>query len=233
MSVVPVQSVPSFGPRFAQALWFSAGGAIAFLTPFVLTSVLDLHHDLYYGIYFAVAIGFVASYVRASGTDIRGLLLASWQWSLAIGAFAAAFVVANVLSRDSTPHPGGVYFAFSIGWRGVAYGVVDAILLTAFPAAVALNIVGGKLAGFGTRARFAGLSLGLTLILTAVYHLGYEQFRDDGVAAPEVGNTIISPPTVLTGNPIGSIVAHAAMHVTAVTHAYETDTFLPPQTFVE
>jgi hypothetical protein len=33
-----------------------------------------------------------------------------------------------------------------------------------------------------------------------------------------------------TVNPIGSIGAHISMHVTAVTHSYETTIFLPPQT---
>jgi hypothetical protein len=70
-------------------------------------------------------------------------------------------------------------------------------------------------------------------IITATYHLGYEQFREDGVAGPETGNTIISLPAIVTANPAGAVVAHAAMHVTAVTHAYETDLYLPPQTFVE
>ena len=49
---------------------------------------------------------------------------------------------------------------------------------------------------------------------------------------PEVGNTLISVPALLTTNPAGSVVAHAAMHTTAVTHSYETDVYLPPQTSV-
>jgi hypothetical protein len=79
------------------------------------------------------------------------------------------------------------------------------------------------------RAGFAAITLALTLIITATYHLGYEQFRDDGVAEPETGNVIITMPTLLSANPIGSLIAHTAMHEAAVTHAYETDTFLPPQ----
>ncbi|MEZ4572752.1 MAG: hypothetical protein R2849_21035 [Thermomicrobiales bacterium] len=52
------------------------------------------------------------------------------------------FLIFNVLSRDSTPHPDGAYFAFEIGWRGLLYGIVDGLLLTAFPALVALRLVG-------------------------------------------------------------------------------------------
>jgi hypothetical protein len=142
--------------------------------------------------------------------------------------------VFNVLNReDSTPHPGGAYFAFEIGWRGVIYGTVDALLLTAFPALVAFTLLEKRVAGLTRRAAFAGLAFVMVLVITATYHLGYEQFREDGVSGPEIGNTIISVPALVSVNPVGSIVAHASMHVAAVAHAYETDVFLPPQTDAE
>jgi hypothetical protein len=83
------------------------------------------------------------------------------------------------------------------------------------------------------RLGFAAIALPLVIVITAVYHLGYDQFREDGVAKPEIGNTVISVPLLVAVNPAGSIVAHASMHVAAVTHAYETDVFLPPQTTAE
>ena len=69
----------------------------------------------------------------------------------------------------------------------------------------------------------------LILTITATYHLGFEQFRRDGIEAPVIGNTMISVPMLLTASPIGSVLAHASMHVAAATHAYERPTFLPPQ----
>jgi hypothetical protein len=125
-----------------------------------------------------------------------------------------------------------VYFAFQIVWRGAAYGLVDAMLLTAFPAMVAFTLMRSDVSALPRRGAFALLTLVLTIIITATYHLGYDQFRQDGVAAPETGNVIISLPTLASANPVGSLIAHVAMHEAAVTHAYETDTFLPPQTSV-
>jgi hypothetical protein len=55
------------------------------------------------------------------------------------------------------------------------------------------------------------------MTITGVYHLGYSQYRDDGIGAPETGNTIISMPMLLSTNPIGSVV---------VAHNYETE--VPP-----
>ena len=65
------------------------------------------------------------------------------------------------------------------------------------------------------------------MTITAVYHLGYSQYREDGIGAPETGNTIISMPMLLSANPIGSVADHAAMHISAVAHSYETEVRLP------
>jgi hypothetical protein len=37
-----------------------------------------------------------------------------------------------------------------------------------------------------------------------------------------------SVPTLVTLNPVGTPITHAAMHVTAVLHSYDTGLFLPP-----
>jgi hypothetical protein len=52
--------------------------------------------------------------------------------------------------------------------------------------------------------------------------------RSTELAKPVVGDLVWSVPTLATLNPVGAPVAHAVMHVVAVVHASETDTFLPP-----
>jgi hypothetical protein len=210
--------------------WFAAGSVIAFMTPFVFTSVFEVQHDAYYGIYFAIVLAFLGAYARATRLDVVSLFQRAWRWSLVLALPAGAFVIVNVISRDSTPRPEGLYAAFEVVWRGAIYGAVDGLLLTAFPGAVALSLVGVKLSGVRRRAVFAVVALSLTLVITGTYHLGYEQFREDGIGPPEIGNSIISVPLLATGNPLGSVVVHSSMHVTADIHAYETDVFLPPQT---
>ena len=37
-----------------------------------------------------------------------------------------------------------------------------------------------------------------------------------------------SVPTLATLNPVAAPIAHAGLHVSAVFHSYQTDTFLPP-----
>ena len=224
----------ALGRRAMQLGWFAAGALVAFLIPFVFSSLLELNHDVYYAVYFAGVAAFLGLYVRTTGADVVAFFRQNAKWSLGLGLLAAAFVVFNVLNReDSTPHPGGAYFVFEIGWRGVIYGTVDALLLTAFPALVAFTLLEKRVETLTRRAAFAVLAFVMVVLITATYHLGYEQFREDGVGGPEIGNTIISVPALATANPLGSVLAHASMHVAAVTHAYETDVFLPPQTDAE
>jgi hypothetical protein len=210
--------------------WFAFGSAVAFLVPFVGVSVFDLQHDVYYLAYFVTAAAVVALYAHVARVDVRQILTQAWPWSVALGVVAALAVGGNVLGEDGTDRPGGAYFLFELLWRGVTYGAVDAMLLSAFPGMVAYSILRGRVGGLMGKVQFAGVALPLVLAITASYHLGYPQYREDGVRQPETGNTIISAPMLATANPIGSVIAHATMHTTAVTHAYETPVFLPPET---
>ena len=218
-------------PHWARHVaWFAFAAGVAFLVPFLGVSVLDLQHDLYYLVYSAATALLLAGYVRAEHVDVRRIASHAWPWSLGLGVVVGLAEIGSVLGRDATDRPGGAYFAFEILWRGVTYGAVDALLLSALPGLVAYGILRGRIEGVVGKLRFTALALPLVLLITATYHLGYPQFRADGVGQPEIGNTIMSVPMLATANPIGSVVAHATMHTTAVVHSYETDVFLPPET---
>jgi hypothetical protein len=222
---------PAAVPHWLRhAAWFAFGSAIAFLVPFVGVSVLDLQHDLFYLVYFATTAALLVTYVRVEHVDVGRIARHAWPWSLALGIVVGVAEIWNVLGENATGRPDGAYFVFELLWRGATYGAVDALLLSAFPGLVVYSILSGRVAGFVGKLRFTALALPLILAITATYHLGYPQYREDGVGKPETGNTIISVPMLATANPIGSVVAHATMHVTSVTHAYETPTFLPPET---
>lgn len=221
-------------PVLLQAGWFVFGSLAAFLVPYVFADQLELRNDLYYGIYFLFVGALITSYAIDTGLDVREVVRRNWKWSLLAAIPVSAFVVMNVLSEDATARPHGVYFAWTLGWRGVLYGMSDALLLSAFPAMVAYSLLRKDLHGISRKAMFAVLAMVLTITITATYHLGYSQIRDNGMdrngmLGPEIGNTVISLPTIATLNPIGSMIAHVSMHVTANAHSYETDLFLPPQ----
>lgn len=211
-----------------QLRWYAAALVVGFVVPYAGSSLLELHHDVYLGIYFAVVLVLLGAYVRQTDLDVRAAVARNWKLGAGLGLLMGIALVRNVLAGDASPHPHGAYFAFELLWRGVIYGAVDALLLTVLPCTVVHRALGGRLDTWRRRLAYVGASLTLVVAITAVYHLGYAQYRHDGVRQPETGNALISVPMLLSVNPVGSIVDHAAMHVTAVVHDYETEVRLPP-----
>ena len=214
------QAVPQ---AVRQLVWFAVVCVVAFLIPYLGVSVLDMQHDAFYLVYFAVTFVLLAGYVRVEQVDVAAVFRCRWRWSLGLGLVLAVFLVFNVFNTEgATARPHGAYFGFELLWRGVGYGVVDTLLLTVFPCLVAYRLLHGHVGGLKGKLRFTALMLPLVIIVTATYHLGYPQYRQDGLSRPELGNVLISIPTFATANPVGSIVAHVSQHVAAVSHAYES-----------
>jgi hypothetical protein len=115
-------------------------------------------------------------------------------------------------------------------WRGVVYGLADGLLLSAFPILVVFAALGGSRLNdrLGGKVAIGAAALLASLAMTAVYHLGYSDFRSGKVQKPIAGDVAWSIPTLVTLNPVGAPIAHAGLHVSAVLPSYETDTFLPP-----
>lgn len=212
-------------------VWFVLICAVGFLVPYLGVSVLDLQHDVFYLLYFAVAIALLAGYIRVEHLDVAEILRHRWRWSAGIGVVLAVVLVFNVFNtEDATAWPHGAYFFFELLWRGVGYGLIDTLLLTVFPCLVAYRLLRGRVGGLKGKLRLTALCLPLVIAGTATYHLGYPQYREDGLSRPETGNILISIPTFATANPAGSFVAHVSQHVAAVTHSYESKIFNPPAT---
>jgi hypothetical protein len=201
-----------------------------FSIPFGLTDLLTIDRDVYYGIYIGAAFGFFALWLRYANASARAVLTRNWRAGVALGFLFAALMAAIVLREPVTNHPDGLGFAAAILWRGALYGFADGLVLSAFPILAVFAAFGGTAALVHWRAKAAvgALALAMSLVFTAVYHLGYSDFRGDKLRKPLAGDVIWSAPTLITLSPFGAPIAHAGLHVTAVVHSYETDVFLPP-----
>jgi cobalamin synthase len=213
-----------------QAIWLAGGLVLAFLIPFVFADRLEINRDVYYGIYGAAAISFVAVWAWSTGIPLARLASRRPWLTLALALASSAILVGIVYQSDTaTPHPAGLEFAAAIAWRGVFYGAVDGLLLSVFPVlAVFAAFEGRRLRGRGGTVVVALTALVASLAMTAVYHAGYSDFRGEKIRKPIVGDVVWSAPTLLTLNPIGAPVAHVSLHTAAVVHSYDTETFLPP-----
>lgn len=211
--------------------WYAAAAALFFTVPLVGTDWLGLQPDLFYLGYFTVALVFFATFVAHHATELRELwTLRLWQ-SIAVGALVGAALVIGIFQQTGTAHADGWRFGFEIAWRGLVYGSVDALTLFVFPAAVAYLVMRGNRSSARRKAAFAGLALVLSMFVTATYHLGYTEFRDDTIRYPEMGAVMANIPTALTGNPVGAVVTHTTMHVSAVVHQRDggSQHMLPPR----
>lgn len=215
----------------AHWAWLAAGFVLAFAVPFLLADLLGINRDLYYGLYAASVLGLFWVWSRSTEYDLRASVRRHWVAALLLGLGVAAILVTMVLrTEDATTRPDGFELVGAVAWRGVVYGATDGLLLSAFPILVVFAAFAGtRLAEKRTGTIVIGLvALLASIAMTAVYHVGYSDFRSDKVTKPLTGDVVWSVPTLVTLNPIGSPIAHIGLHTSAVLHSYETDTFLPP-----
>lgn len=214
-----------------QMPWLAAGLLTGFAVPFLFTDVLALPRDLYYGIYAAIVVGFVALWARSTGVSLTAAARRHWVLAIVLGVLVA-LLLATVVVRTEPPTPGptGVALIWAVLWQGLVYGAVDGLLLSVFPilAVFAAMQDSHVLSRRGGRVLVGGVALLASLVMTAVYHLGYTDFRSPALAKPVGGDVVWSLPTLVTLNPVGAPIAHAGMHIAAVLHSPGTTTFLPP-----
>ena len=212
----------------AHFLWFLDGAALFYLISWVGTTLLWLDNDLYYAVYIWIALTFFWYYIRTTGVDVLSWFHQRWKSSLALGLLASILVVVMVWQARVTAGPDGWLLTFEILWRGIAYGAVDSLVMTAFPLAVAYGILRGQVDGFNRRIMFGALTLVLVWALGAAYSIGFRQFDENDLVRPQLTRTAIAVPAIVTANPIGSIAAQTAMNVTATIRTFESWEFVPP-----
>ena len=209
-------------------IWIVLSALVGFGAAFIFGDLLPLPVDLYYFVYFGIIIMFFSIYIRRTKVNIRDWVSKKLFWGVLLGLILGAFMVQNVLSRPETERFSGAYLAWLIFWRGLVYGAIDGLLLSSFPWIVTWRAFDVSRKPLGKKIAFGFLAWGFILVVTTAYHLGYSDFRSKKIIQPNIGNTIISLPTLLSGNPLGSPITHAIMHMTAIIHCPKTELFLPP-----
>lgn len=211
--------------------WLAGGFVLAFAVPFLLEDVFRINRDLFYGVYAVATLTLLSSWARATRYGLAAALTRRWRLAGGLGlAFAGIMAWMAVRTEHATARPGGVELVAAVIWRGIVYGAMDGLLLSVFPilvvfAAFARSPLRDRLAG---RVAIGVAALVASVAMTAVYHAGYSDFRSGKLAKPLSGDVVWSMPTLVTLNPIGAPIAHAGLHISAVLHSYDTNTFLPP-----
>lgn len=208
--------------------WIVFGVLVGFGASFIFGDLITLPLDLYYLIYFGIIITFFTIYIKKTQLNLKEWFSRRLVLGILLGLIFGALMVQNVLSRPATEKFTGPYLAWLIFWRGLIYGAIDGLLLSVFPWVVTWRAfdVSGRPQERNIKVNL--LAWVFVLAMTTAYHLGYSDFRSKKIIEPNIGNTIISIPTLASTNPIGSPIAHAIMHITAIIHSPKTELFLPP-----
>lgn len=96
-----------------------------------------------------------------------------WRSALVLGVLVAVVLGFRVIRTEpATPGPQGVALVWAVLWRGVAYGAVDGLLLSAFPILAVFAAAGAS----DMRRRRSGTVLVgaaamlASLVMATVYH---------------------------------------------------------------
>jgi len=211
-------------------LWVLGAAAAAFAVAAVLSGILRWPRDLFLLGYVVIVGPVLYGYFRVNRVGLWRDARSRWVHGLVGAVLLSALMAWGVVRQPASASPEGAKLVFAILWLGVVYGAVDAALLTVMPVRAARE----WWAGLGVRQRGTSwlveglVALGFSLFVTAVYHLGYPEFRGAAVIEPMIGNGLITLGYLATRHPITPVAAHVAMHIAAVLHGMDTTVQLPP-----
>jgi hypothetical protein len=216
-------------PEFRAAVWVVLAGVVGFVASAVFSSLLRLQRAAFVAAYAVLAGTFFVVY--GSTTPIHLVRQLRWRWASGLlgGLVVGVLLIRGVARQPRSPAPHGGELVTALAWFGLLYGVVDAILLSVVPV---LSVYTARrpeaIRGPRQHLSWGILALTASLFVTALYHLGFAEFRGPALLQPLVGNAIITTGYLLTGSPLAPIVAHVFMHGTAVLHGMQTTVQLPP-----
>lgn len=210
--------------------WVLAASGIGFGISAVFAGRMKLSRHRFLIPYVALVSLFLYGFFALNKIDLAGILTENWFVGVLLGGLVSVFLVRTVKSQPLSRGTYGAELTFDVAWAGLVYGMIDALFLNVMPL-LAIWIGASQFAWVGTLTGKIGLGfIGLlaSLLVTLTYHLGYPEFRNKSVTLVLVGNTLITLAYLLSGNPLGSIISHTAMHIAAVLQGPETTIQLPP-----
>ena len=210
--------------------WVFAAAGLGFGISYVFAGRMNLARHRFLIPYVAIVSIFLFGFFALNQVNLLELFGENWVMGILAGGLVSVFLVKTVRNQPLSRHTYGAELTLDIAWSGLAYGMIDALFLNVMPVVAILagmshfawveTLLGKVVLGF--------VGLLASLLVTLTYHLGYPEFRNKSVLLVLVGNTLITLAYLLSGNPLGSILSHTAMHVAAVMQGPETTIQLPP-----
>lgn len=210
-------------------LWLLLAGVVGGAASDVFSGMFQWSRSAFVLAHGVLVTAFLAGYFRATGIDPKTQLRRRWVGGTLGGVLLGLLLTWNVISQPSSDRPQGLGLLGALAWYGVVYGAIDALLLNVIPVlSIYAALPGNPPRQLAPRVGWALAALAGSLLVTAMYHLGFAEFRGPALVYPLVGSSIITAGYLLTGSPLAAIIAHIIMHAAAVVHGMETTVQLPP-----
>jgi hypothetical protein len=212
-----------------QLRWVMGAGLLGLTASSLFSSLLHFSRTAFVLEYGVLAAMFLVAYVQLNRIDPVTQVRRRWVGGTIGGVLTGVLLTWSVFSHAASSRPSGACLAGALVWFGVVYGTIDALLLNIMPV---LSVYGMRsretLRPPGRRLRWGLAAWGASLLVTALYHVGFVEFQGPALVQPVLGNALITLSYLLTGNPLAPLIAHVLMHMAAVLHGTETAVQLPP-----
>ncbi len=214
---MPVGADPSFAWQDAIAA-FAIIGFVAFLVTWIVTDLLGVSRPPYVAILTVVTLGLGAGYLAWSGTALADLVTPNVGWAVVVGLVAGGLMAPGLRRLPHGVRPEGGSLIRALVWEGVVYGTAEAILLATLPVLAVWQalVAAGRTGSTWTDLGSGALAIVGALIVIAVHHLGYREFRGPHartrLAGALLGCGIQALAFLVTGNLLAPVIAHIVLH---------------------
>lgn len=216
-------------PEWKQSIiWLMLASLISFIVTAVFSMGLRWERSLFLVPYITIIGLFIVVYFWKQPISLKQLL-GHWRMGLVGVAVATLFLMWKVQSYPTSAVPEDIQLILAIIWIGIAYGLIDGLLLNVIPVLIVYR-AWPREAGISRQQLLTRglLALMASIIVTIAYHLGYTEFHGFSLFWVIIGNSIITSTYLLTGSPLSAVITHIIMHIAAVLHGMETVLMLPP-----
>jgi hypothetical protein len=211
-------------------VWVFGGAILGMLIAAVFAGIFKLERNIFLIPYILLISVFLYSYARWSDFNLKETFSYKWGWGLLGGIVVGLFIVRSVLMQPSSPTPQGIDLLINLFWPGLIYGTIDGLLLSVLPVFAVLKASSalGWTNTWQKKIISNILALVISLVVIAVYHLGFPEFQNMQVFLPVFGVGLMSLAYIITRNPIAPVLSHIIMHIASVIHGINTVVQLPP-----
>jgi hypothetical protein len=207
-------------------VWLLGTTVAAFIVSWVVTDIAHVRRTPYVAFLALVTAALTWSYLSWSGA---GASFWSFRWAIGIvgGVVAGAVLVLQARKIPRSTHADGAGLVRLFAWEDVVYGAAEGVLLSVLPVAMAWQVarsLGWTETTVGAIG-WAAAAVAVSLLVVAIHHLGYWEFRGPLMRYPVTLCGVLSIAYVVTGSPIAPILGHIAFHAAMTLRGAE----LPPR----